>query len=322
MLKTPLCEVLGIDFPIIQGGMAYLGSAELVSAVSEAGGLGIIGSGSSQPSWIQDQITLVRALTNKPFGLNIMLMSPYVEDVVQLAIEEKVPIITTGGGNPGIYLARLKESGAKILPVVSIKALAKRLDRQGVDAIIAEGMESGGHVGETTTMALVPQIVDAVSVPVIAAGGMADGRGLAAALTLGAQAVQMGTRFICAEECIAHTNFKQKILAVGDHDTVVTGESLGHPARCLKNKLTRQFQSMEQSGVPAEELDRFGIGKLYAGIIDGDIEQGSLMAGQIAGLVSDIKPARSIIHDIVSEAEAVFARINSAMGTNGENPSV
>jgi len=322
LLKTPLCEVLGIDFPIIQGGMAYLGSAELVSAVSEAGGLGIIGSGSSQPSWIQDQITLVRALTNKPFGLNIMLMSPYVEDVVQLAIEEKVPIITTGGGNPGIYLARLKESGAKILPVVSIKALAKRLDRQGVDAIIAEGMESGGHVGETTTMALVPQIVDAVSVPVIAAGGMADGRGLAAALTLGAQAVQMGTRFICAEECIAHTNFKQKILAVGDHDTVVTGESLGHPARCLKNKLTRQFQSMEQSGVPAEELDRFGIGKLYAGIIDGDIEQGSLMAGQIAGLVSDIKPARSIIHDIVLEAEAVFARINSAMGTNGENPSV
>lgn len=311
MLKTPLCELLGIEHPIIQGGMAYLGTVELVSAVSEAGGLGIIGSGNLPPDWVKKEISLVRSLTHKPFGVNIMLMSPFVEQLVGIVIEEKVPIVTTGGGNPGVYIPKLKDAGIKVMPVVSLIALARRLERLGVDVIIAEGMESGGHIGETTTMALVPQVVDSVRIPVAAAGGFADGRGLAAALTLGAQGIQMGTRFVCSEECIAHPNFKQRILEAGDHDTVVTGGSLGHPVRCLKNKLTRQFQVMERENTPPEEIEQFGMGRLHSGVIEGDIENGSLMAGQITGLIKEIKPAKQIIEEIVAEAEALLVKLAS-----------
>jgi len=316
LVKTPICGLLGISYPIIQGGMAYLGTAELVSAVSEGGGLGIIGAGHAPTEWVKNQIGTVKMITDKPFGVNIMLMSPFVEQIVDMVIEEKVPVVTTGGGNPGVYVSKLKQAGIIVVPVVSIVALAKRLERLGVDAIIAEGVESGGHVGETTAMALVPQVVDSVKLPVIAAGGVADGRGLAAALALGAQGVQMGTRFVCAKECIAHNLFKQKIIDAKDRDTITTGHSLGHPVRCLKNKLTQQFHAMEKEGVPAEELEALGMGSMRAGVIDGDLVKGSLMIGQIAGLIKDVKPAGQIIEDIVAEAEEVIANLSGVIATH------
>jgi enoyl-[acyl-carrier protein] reductase II len=298
-----LCELLNIEYPIFQGGMAWLGTAELVSAVSNAGGLGIIGCGEAPPTWVRDQIRLTREKTNKPFGINVMLMSRYLDDVLKVVTEEKVKIVTFGGGNPGTQIPALKKAGVIVIPVVSSVALARRLERLGIDAIIAEGMESGGHVGETTTMALVPQIANAVKVPIIAAGGIGDGRGLAAALALGAQGVQIGTRFICSDECIAHPKFKERILQAQDRATAVTGQSTGHPVRCLENKLTRQFAEMEKSGASKSELEEFGRGRLYLGVIQGNIEEGSLMAGQIAGLISDIKPVKQILQDIMAEAE-------------------
>lgn len=298
-----LCELLNIDYPILQGGMAWLGTAELVSAVSNAGSLGIIGCGEAPPTWVRDQIRLTREKTDKPFGVNIMLMSRYLNDNLKIILEEKVKIITFGGGNPGTYIPALKEAGVKTIPVVSSVALAKRLERIGADAIIVEGMESGGHVGETTTIALVPQVASAVKVPVIAAGGIADGRGLVAALALGAQGVQMGTRFICSDECIAHPKFKEQIIKAQDRATVVTGQSTGHPVRCLENKLTRQFMTLEKSGAAKSELEEFGRGRLYLGVIQGNIEEGSLMVGQIAGLIIEIKPVKQIIQDIMAEAE-------------------
>ena len=311
MLKTAICELLGMKYPIIQGGMAHLGTAELASAVSNAGGLGFIGAGGAPPSWVKEQIQITRWLTDKPFGVNIMLMSPFAEEIVEVVITENVPIVATGGGNPGIYLPKLKKAGIKVMPVVSSVALAKRLERLGADAVVAEGIESGGHVGETTTLCLVPQIVDSVNIPVIAGGGIADGRGLVAALALGAQGVQMGTRFICSEECIAHPNFKQKILKANDRATVITGESTGHPVRCLENKMTRQFLAMERAGASKEELDRFGMGKLYLGVIEGDMNNGSLMSGQIAGLVKDIKPVKAIIEEMIAEAEEIIAKLGA-----------
>jgi enoyl-[acyl-carrier protein] reductase II len=298
-----LCELLNIEYPILQGGMAWLGTAELVSAVSNAGGLGIIGCGDAPPDWIRKQVRLTKEKTSKPFGVNIMLMSQYLNDNLKIVLEEKVKIVTFGGGNPGTHIPALKEAGIVVIPVVSSVALAKRLERLGIDAIIAEGMESGGHVGETTTMALVSQIVNNVKIPVIAAGGIADGRGLAAALALGAQGVQMGTRFICSDECIAHPQFKQQIIKAMDRSTVVTGESTGHPVRCLENKLTRRFRELEKSGASKSELEEFGRGRLYLGVIQGNIEEGSLMAGQIAGLITEIKPVKQIIQDIMTEAE-------------------
>jgi len=301
-----LCNLLDIKYPIIQGGMAWLGTFELVSAVSNAGGLGIIGSGDAPPDWLGDQIRATKEKTDRPFGVNIMLMSPFVKDALQLILDEGVKIVTFGGGNPGTYIPALKEAGVKVMPVVSSVALARRLERFGIDAVIAEGMESGGHVGDTATMALVPQVVQNVKVPVIAAGGIADGHGLAAALALGAQGVQMGTRFVCSEECIAHPSFKERILQAQDRATVVTGESTGHPVRCLENRLTREFSAREKAGASAEELEEFGRGKLSLGIIQGNIEEGSLMAGQIAGLIRDIKPAKAIIEDIMAEAEKVI----------------
>ncbi|MFC2049838.1 enoyl-[acyl-carrier-protein] reductase FabK [Chloroflexota bacterium] len=301
-----LCNLLDIKYPIIQGGMAWLGTTELVSAVSNAGGLGIIGSGDAPTDWLRDQIRATKDSTDKPFGVNILMMSPFVKDNLQLIVDEEVKIVTFGGGNPGTYLPALKEAGVKAIPVVSSVALARRLERLGADAAIAEGMESGGHVGDTATMALVPQVVQNINLPVIAAGGIADGHGLVAALALGAQGVQMGTRFVCSEECIAHPSFKERILQAQDRATVVTGETTGHPVRCLENRLTREFKAMEKAGASTEELEAFGRGRLSSGIVQGNLDEGSLMAGQIAGLIKDIKPVKAIIEDIMAEAEKVI----------------
>ncbi|MHB1419015.1 MAG: enoyl-[acyl-carrier-protein] reductase FabK [Bacillota bacterium] len=305
MIRTPLCDLLGIEYPIIQGGMAWVATGELAAAVSEAGGLGIIGAGNAPPEAVRDEIRKVRARTSRPFGVNIYYMSPFVEQLIELVIEESVPVITTGAGNPGKHIGRLKEAGIKVIPVVSSVALAKRLARTGVDALIAEGLECGGHIGDITTMALVPQIVDAVELPVIAAGGIADGRGVAAALALGAKGVQMGTRFICAAECTVHENYKFAIIKAKDRDTVVTGPD-GHQVRVLRNKLTREFDRLNQQGAGMEEFDRLGAGRLRAAVVEGDVVNGSLMAGQIAAIVEKVKPAREIIVEIIAGAEAAI----------------
>jgi enoyl-[acyl-carrier protein] reductase II len=304
--NSPVCDLLKIKYPIIQGGMASLGTWELVSSVSNAGGLGVIGCGGYTPETVREQIKKTRDNTDKPFGINIMLMSSYLKEYLNIIVEEKVDIVTFGGGNPGLHIKTLKEAGIKILPVVSSVALARRLERFEVDAVIAEGLESGGHVGDTSTMALIPQIANAVDIPVIAAGGIADGRGLVAALALGAQGIQMGTRFICSDECIAHPKFKEAVINAQDRATTVTGYSTGHPVRCLENKLTRAFSKLEKEGASPEALDEFGKGKLHEGVIDGNIEEGSLMAGQIAGLIKDIKPVKEIIEGIYAEARAII----------------
>ena len=314
-MRTEICDLFGIEHPVIQGGMAWLGTAELVSAVSNGGGLGIIGAGNAPPSWVREQIRATREWTSRPFALNIMLMSPFVEEVIRVALEEGVSIVTTGCGNPGVYISTFKEAGIKVMPVVSSVALATRLERSGADALAAEGLESGGHIGETATMALVPQVVDSVAIPVVAAGGIGDGRGLAAALCLGAQGLQLGTRFVCAEECVAHPNFKQKLLEARDRSTVVTGYATGHPVRCIENRLTRQFQALEKGGALVEELELFAQGKLELAALEGDTEDGSVMAGQIAGLIAEIKPAAAIIKEIVDQAESIIARLsNSYLG--------
>lgn len=311
-----LCKLLGIEYPIIQGGMAWLGTTELVSAVSNAGALGIIGSGDAPTDWLKDQLRSTKRRTDKPFAVNILLMSPFLKENLKVILDERVSIVTFGGGNPGVHIPALKEAGIKVIPVVSSVALARRLERLGADAIIAEGMESGGHVGDTATMALVPQVVNSVKVPVIAAGGIADGRGLVAALALGAQGVQMGTRFICSRECIAHPRFKEQIIQARDRATVVTGESTGHPVRCLENRLTRQFMAREKAGVSSTELEELGRGRLSLGVIEGNIEEGSLMAGQIAGLIKEIRPVKAIIEDTVAEAERTITALGK-LGAKG-----
>ncbi|MFZ5590651.1 MAG: enoyl-[acyl-carrier-protein] reductase FabK [Bacillota bacterium] len=308
MLKTRLCEMLGIQYPILQGGMAWVSTAELAAAVSNAGGLGIIGTGQAPPDWVRQQVKRARELTEKPFGVNVMLLSPHVEEIMQIIIEEKVAVVTTGAGNPGKYIPALHAAGCKVFPVVSSVALARRLERAGVDGIIAEGLESGGHIGELTTMALVPQVVDAVKVPVVAAGGIADGRGLAAALALGACGVQMGTRFMCASECTIHDNVKQMLIKARDRDTVVTGRSTGHPVRVLQNKLSRLFEEMENRCAPPAEIEKLGVGRLKAAMQDGDVEMGSVMAGQICALISRVQPVAEIIQEVVTGAEQVLKR--------------
>jgi len=312
LLKTAICDLFGIKHPIIQGGMVHVGTAELVSAVSNAGGLGIIGTGNSEPDWVRQQIRLTKQRTSKPFGVNILLISSFVNEVIEIVLEEKVAVVTTGAGNPGVYIPRFKQAGIKVMPVVASVALAKRLERAGADAIVAEGMESGGEIGETTTIVLVPQVVDSVQIPVVAAGGIGDGRGLATALALGAQGVQMGTRFVCSDECIAHPRYKEKILKAADRSTVVTGQSVGNAMRCLQNKLTRQFLALEETGATREELDLFGRGRMYLGLIEGDIDEGSLLSGQIAGLIKEIKPVRAIIEEMVAEAEAIIASLKNS----------
>ncbi len=289
--------------------MAWVSTAELAAAVSEAGGLGIIGSGHAPADWVREQVRKTKSLTSRPFGVNVMLMSPFVDEVMEVIVQEKVAVVTTGAGNPGKYVPALKESGTKVIPVVSSVALAKRLIRSGVDALIAEGLESGGHVGELTTMVLVPQIVDAVEVPVIAAGGIYDGRGFAATLALGAVGVQMGTRFMCAAECVIPQRVKEMVLNSKDRDTVVTGRSTGHPVRILKNKLARMFKDLENKCVPPEEIEKLGVGKMRAAMVDGDIEMGSVMAGQVSAMVREIQPAGEIIREVMEEAGKILNRL-------------
>lgn len=310
MIRTELCDLLDIQYPIIQGGMAWVSTAELSAAVSEAGGLGIIGSGQAPPEWLEEQIAKVKKITTKPFGVNVMLMSPYAEQVMEIIIRERVPVVTTGAGNPGKYIPALKEVGTKVIPVIPSVALAQRMERSGVDAVIAEGGESGGHIGEQATMPLVPQVVDAVKIPVIAAGGIFDGRGLVAALALGAVGVQMGTRFMCAQECVVHDNVKQILIKAKDRDTVITGRSTGHPVRIIKNKLSKKFDELEKMNVSPEELEKIGVGKLRAAMVEGDVEYGSVMAGQVCGMIKGIQPAREIIEDVISGAERVISNLS------------
>ena len=314
MFKTVICDLFGIKYPIIQGGMAHVATAELVSAVSNAGGLGIIGAGAAEPGWVKEQIRLTRQQTDKPFGVNILLISPFAKQVIDVVLEEKVAMVTTGAGNPGPYIPRFKEAGIKVMPVVASVALARRLERAGVDALVAEGMESGGEIGQITTMALVPQVVDAVKLPVVAAGGIADGRGLVAALALGAQGVQMGTRFVTSKECIAHPAYKQAVLDASDRSTVISGQSTGYPIRALENKLIHEFWEKEKSGVSIEEIMEFGVGRVRLGLIEGDLENGTLLAGQIAGMIREIKPVKAIIEDMMAEAEAIIAQLKSSLG--------
>jgi len=295
-------KLLKIKYPIIQGGMAWVADADLAAAVSNAGGLGIIAAASMPPELLEQQIIKIRTLTDKQFGVNIMLLSPTADDALEVAARYKVPVVTTGAGSPGRVIERLKPLGTIVMPVIASVAHAERVWKQGADAVVAEGSEAGGHIGETSTINLVPQVADAVKIPVIAAGGICDGRGMIAAFALGAEGVQVGTRFVCASESNVHINYKEKIINAGDRATAVTGRSLGHPVRTLKNKLSKEFESMEKNGAPSEELERLGTGKLRLAVVDGDVEWGSLMAGQSAGLVKRIEPASAIIEDIISGA--------------------
>lgn len=314
MIRTPLCDLVGIEYPIVQGGMAWVGTAELAAAVSNAGGLGIIGGGNAPPEEIEREIRLARDLTDKPFGLNIPLaVSEYADEIVSLCIEEGVKIVVIGAWRPGDHMARLKEAGITVIPVIASVALAKRLARQGADALIAEGMESGGHIGDIATMPLVPQVVDVVDIPVVAAGGIADGRGLAAALALGAQGIQMGTRFICTTECTAHENYKRAITKARDRSTMTTGHSLGHPVRALKNPMVHEFEELERRGITEAELIEFGTGKLRLAVVEGDMKNGSVMAGQIAGMVHDIVPTKELIERIVAEAEEIIGQLQGVV---------
>ena len=307
--NNAICKLLNIKYPIFQGGMAWIGTAELASAVSNAGGLGIIGAGHMPPDVLHKEIQKCKSRTDKPFGVNVMLMSPFVKEVMQLMVDEKVPVVTTGAGNPGEYVPALKAIGSKVIPVVASVALAKRLVKSGADAVIAEGCESGGHIGEISTMPLIPQVVDAVDVPVIAAGGFADSRGIVAAFALGASAIQMGTRFVLSKECIAHPNYKNLVLKAKDRSTVVTGRTLGHPVRVLANKLTRTFFEMEAAGASNDELEQLGTGALHKATHEGDVENGSVMIGQISGMLDDIKSVKEIIDDIVNGIAPVVANV-------------
>ena len=304
-MKTRITEILGIEYPIIQGGMAWVAEHRLAAAVSNAGGLGIIGAASAPPEIVRAEIRKCKELTDKPFGVNVMLLNPNAEEVAKVVVEEGVKVVTTGAGNPSKYMAMWKEAGVKVSPVVASVALAKLMERGGADAVVAEGMESGGHIGFTTTMTLVPQVADAVSIPVIAAGGIADGRGMAAALMLGAEAVQMGTRFVVAEESIVHENYKKKVIKASDIDSEITGASTGHPVRCLRNKMTRQYLELEKSGADFMELEKLTLGSLRNAVMDGDVVNGTVMAGQIAGLIKEEKSCKEILEEIITEAKAV-----------------
>lgn len=307
-MNSRICELLNIEYPIFQGAMARISDASLAAAVSEAGGLGIIAGGTAPAEHIRMEVRKTKEMTDKPFGVNIMLLSPYADEIAQMVCEEGVKVVTTGAGAPGKYIPIWKEHGIKVIPVVPSVAIAKRMVRSGADAVIAEGTESGGHVGELTTMVLVPQVVDAVDVPVIAAGGIADGRGIAAAFMLGADGVQVGTRFLTAYECTVHENYKKRVLAAKDIDTVVTGRPTGHPVRVLKNKLARQFKELEEKAAPVEEYEKLGVGALARAVVEGDTDYGSVMAGQIAALVNKEQSCKDIIIEMFAEAEALLNR--------------
>jgi enoyl-[acyl-carrier protein] reductase II len=301
-MKSRVSELLNIKYPIIQGGMANIADASLAQAVSNAGGLGLIAGGNAPVEYIRDEIRKAKKMTDKPFGINIMLLSPNADGLAQLAIDEGVKVVTTGAGNPGKYIAMWKEHGIKVIPVVASVALAKRMEKSGVDAVVAEGCEAGGHIGEMTTMALIPQIVDAVSIPVIAAGGIGDGRGIAAAFMLGASGVQVGTRFLVANECTVHENYKNKVINAKDIDSVVTGRTTGHPVRSLRNKLTREYKRFDKENISLEEYEKLGIGALRRAAIDGDVDMGTVMAGQIAGLICKKQSAAEIIEEMFNQA--------------------
>ncbi len=306
-MKTRVTEAIGIEKPIFQGGMAWISEHNLAAAVSNAGGLGIISAMNAPGEYLRNEIRACRELTDKPFGVNVMLMSPHVSEVAQVVLEEHVPVVTTGAGMPDKYMKEWVPAGIKVVPVVPSVAIARRVERFGATAVIAEGGESGGHIGEMATISLVPQVVDAVSIPVLAAGGIADGRGLAAALMLGAEGIQMGTRFLCAEECTVHMNYKNKVLAARDIDTIVTGRRLGHPVRALKNPFTNEFARLEYDATKTnEEVEQFGVGALRRAAVEGDEKQGSFLCGQIAGLVKRIEPAAAIIDDVISGAEKLL----------------
>ena len=305
-MKTKVTELLQIEYPIIQGGMAWVAEHHLAAAVSEAGGFGLIGAASAPPEIVREEIRKAKELTDKPFGVNIMLLNPNADEVAKIVVEEGIQAVTTGAGNPEKYMPRWKEAGVKVIPVVASVAMAKRMERYGADAVVAEGMEAGGHIGNQTTMALIPQIVDAVNIPVIAAGGIGDGRGVAASFMLGAEGVQMGTRFVVADESIVHDNYKDRIVKAKDIDSVVTGQSTGHPVRCLRNQMTKEYIKKEQEGVPFEELERMTLGSLRKAVMDGDILNGTVMAGQIAGLVSKRQSCKEILQEIMTEAEKLL----------------
>ena len=308
MLQSPICDLIGISYPVFQGGMAWIADANLAAAVSNGGGLGIISAMNANADWLRGQIRRAKELTDRPFGVNIMLMSPFADEVAKVVVEEGVKVVTTGAGNPEKYLDMWKASGARVIPVVASVALAKRMERCGVDAVIAEGCESGGHIGELTTMTLVPQIVDAVEIPVIGAGGVGDGRGMAAMFMLGAEAVQIGTRFVVAKESQVHENYKQRIIGAKDIDSVVTGRSTGHPVRLIRNKMTREYLRLEKEGASFEEMENLTIGGLRRAVVEGDVTEGNVMAGQIAGLIKKEQSCREIMEELMSETEALFGR--------------
>ena len=305
-MNNSVCKLLNIKYPIFQGAMAWVSDSSLAAAVSNGGGLGIIAGANAPASLIREEIRKAKKLTNKPFGLNIMLLSDNADELANIAIEEGVKVITTGAGNPGKYISKWKKAGIKVIPVVASVALAKRMERSGVDAIIAEGCESGGHIGKLTTMVLMPQVVDAVKIPVIAAGGIGDGRGVAASFMLGASGVQVGTRFLVADECTIHDNYKNAVIKASDIDTVVTGRITGHPVQVIKNKLAREYLKLENNKASIEELEEVGRGALKKAVKDGDVDDGSLMAGQISGLVNKTQSAKEIIEEMFKEYENII----------------
>ena len=307
-MQTKLTNLLGIKYPVIQGGMAWVAEYHLASAVSNAGGLGIIAAASAPPEVVREQIRNMKKLTDKPFGVNVMMLNPNAPEVAKIVVEEGVPVVTTGAGSPAAYMEMWKNAGVKVLPVVASVAMAKLLQREGAAAVIAEGMEAGGHIGHTTTMALVPQVCDAVSIPVVAAGGIADGRGLCAALMLGASGVQMGTAFLVAKEAQVHENYKNRVIKAKDIDTVITGLSTGHPVRCLRNDMTKAYLKMEQEGAAFEELEQLTLGTLRKAVIDGDVTNGTVMAGQIAGMIKEQKTCEQILSDLVSQADSLWEK--------------
>ena len=306
-MKTRVTALLGIEYRIIQGGMAWVAEHNLAAAVSEAGGLGLIGGANAPGEVVREEIRKARELTDKPFGVNVMLMSPFADDVAKVVVEEGIKVVTTGAGNPGKYMEMWKNAGIKVIPVVASVALARMMEKGGADAVVAEGTESGGHIGDQTTMSLVPQVADAVSIPVIAAGGIADGRGIAAAFMLGAEAVQMGTRFVVAKESIVHQNYKDRIIKAKDIDSAVTGRSHGHPIRSLRNQMTREYLKMEQEGRPFEELEYLTMGTLRKAVMEGDVMHGTVMAGQIAGMVKKEQTCKEMISEMTAEAEKLLS---------------
>ena len=309
-MKTRICDLLKIEYPIVQGGMAWVAEHHLAAAVSNAGGLGIIAAGNAPAEFVREEIRKAKVLTDKPFGVNIMLLSPHAPEVAKVVVEEKISVVTTGAGNPESYIPMWKEAGIVVIPVVASVALAKRMEKYGADAVVAEGCEAGGHIGELTTMALIPQIADAVSIPVIAAGGIGDGRGLAAVFMLGAEAGQIGTRFVVSHESIVHDNYKKRVISSKDIDSAVTGRSTGHPVRSIRNNMTRNYMKLEQEGKSFEELELLTLGSLRNAVTEGDIINGSVMAGQIAGLISKEQSCKEIIEEVVKEAEELISNFH------------